>query len=57
MKILSADGTLSETDKSFIFKNAAPEAVEAYITDKIEESLKLAKELSGTVEFEKVKSD
>ena len=31
MKSLSADGTLSETDKSFIFKNAAPEAVEAYI--------------------------
>ena len=57
MKSLSADGTLSGTDKSFIFKNAAPEAVEAYITGKIEESLKLAKELSGTVEFEKVKSD
>ena len=57
MKSLSADGTLSETDKSFIFKNAAPEAVEAYITGIIEESLKLAKELSGTVEFEKVKSD
>ena len=57
MKSLSADGTLSETDKSFIFKNAATEAVEAYITDKIEESLKLTKELSGTVEFEKVKSD
>lgn len=56
VKSLSADGTLSETDKSFIFKNAAPEAVEAYITGKIEESLKLAKELSGTVEFEKVKS-
>ena len=44
-------------DKSFIFKNAAPEAVEAYITGKIEGSLKLTKELSGTVEFEKVKSD
>ena len=56
VKSLSADGTLSETDKSFIFKNAAPEAVEAYITDKIEESLKLTKELSGTVEFEIVKS-
>lgn len=56
VKSLSADGTLSQTDKSFIFKNAAPEAVEAYITGKIEESLKLAKELSGTVEFEKVKS-
>ena len=57
VKSLSADGTLSQTDKSFIFKNAAPEAVEAYITDKIEESLNLTKELSGTVEFEKVKSD
>ena len=56
VKSLSADGTLYQTDKSFIFKNAAPEAVEAYITGIIEESLKLAKELSGTVEFEKVKS-
>ena len=42
--------------RALFFKNAAPEAVEAYITDKIEESLKLTKELSGTVEFEKVKS-
>ena len=56
VKSLSADGTLSETDKSFIFKNAAPEVVEVYVTEKIEESLKLAKELSGTVEFEIVKS-
>lgn len=27
VKSLSADGTLSQTDKSFIFKNAAPEAL------------------------------